>query len=45
MARANTRVEDVLERGGVVERIGSESVFPTINAAVRAFERSVSDDA
>ena len=45
VARANTRVEDVLERGGVVERIGSESVFPTINAAVRAFERSVSDDA
>ncbi|MEM9041147.1 MAG: sulfate permease [Actinomycetota bacterium] len=45
VARANTRVEGVLERGGVIERIGPESVFPTINAAVRAFERSVSDDA
>lgn len=39
IARANERVLGVLERAGLLDRIGGEHVFPTINAAVRDFDR------
>ncbi len=35
LARANARVLDLLTRAGVVDRLGADRVFPTINAAVR----------
>ena len=34
LARANTKVLDLLTRAGVVDRLGPDRVFPTINAAV-----------
>lgn len=39
IARANERVLGVLERAGLLDRIGGEHVFPTINAAVLDFDR------
>lgn len=39
LARANARVLNLLRRAGVVERLGEDRVFPTINAAVRAHRR------
>ena len=39
LARANERVIDVLDRAGLLERIGPDRVFPTINAAVSDFDR------
>ena len=39
IARANERVIGVLERAGLLGRIGADRVFPTINAAVRDFDR------
>jgi len=33
-ARANRKVLDLLTRAGIVDRIGTDRVFPTINAAV-----------
>jgi sulfate permease, SulP family len=38
IARANDRVVRRLERAGLVQPAGTAVVFPTINAAVRAFE-------
>jgi high affinity sulfate transporter 1 len=38
IARANDRVLRRLDRAGLVEPTGAAIVFPTINAAVRAFE-------
>jgi high affinity sulfate transporter 1 len=38
IARANERVIGVLDRAGLLERIGPDRVFPTINAAVRDFD-------
>jgi SulP family sulfate permease len=38
IARANERVLGVLDRAGLLERIGPDRVFPTINAAVRDFD-------
>jgi sulfate permease, SulP family len=37
VARANAPVRERLERGGLAEPAGALRVFPTINAAVRAF--------
>ncbi len=39
LARANDRVLDVLERAGLIERLGEDRVYPTINSAVAAFRR------
>jgi MFS superfamily sulfate permease-like transporter len=39
LARANEKVAAALDRAGVIERLGSDHVFPTINAAVADFRR------
>jgi len=39
IARANRRVLDLLDRAGVVERLGADRIFPTINAAVEDHRR------
>jgi len=39
LARANTKVLDLLTRAGIVRRLGSDRVFPTINAAVQDHRR------
>ena len=39
LARANTKVLDLLTRAGIVSRLGSDRVFPTINAAVQDHRR------
>ncbi len=38
VARANARVLGVLERAGLVDELGADRVFPTINAAVDDFD-------
>ncbi len=43
LARANTKVLDLLTRAGFVERLGSDRVFPTINAAVQDHRRRSAD--
>ncbi|MFP5487966.1 MAG: SulP family inorganic anion transporter [Acidimicrobiia bacterium] len=43
IARANDRVLHRLQRAGIVEPIGPALVFPTINSAVRAFQRRGTD--
>ncbi len=42
IARANDKVLDVLGRAGLLDRLGPDRVFPTINAAVAAFRRNES---
>ncbi len=39
LARANTKVLDLLTRAGVMARLGRNRVFPTINAAVQDHRR------
>jgi high affinity sulfate transporter 1 len=39
LARANTKVLDLLTRAGLIARLGSDRVFPTINAAVQDHRR------
>jgi hypothetical protein len=37
LANVNREVRDKLEHAGVLKRIGTDSVFPTLNAASNAF--------
>jgi high affinity sulfate transporter 1 len=41
-ARANNKVLDLMTRAGIIARIGSDRVFPTINAAVDDHRRRTS---
>jgi hypothetical protein len=43
IARANDRVLRRLGRAGLIQPDGPAVVFPTINAAVRAFEQRPTD--
>jgi len=40
LARANETVASALDRAGLIDKVGPERVFPTINAAVADFRRS-----
>ena len=42
LARANTKVLALLTRAGVIDRLGPDRVFPTINAAVHDHRRRTS---
>ena len=39
IARPNQKVLDLLTRAGITERLGTERIFPTINAAVSDYRR------
>ena len=45
LALLRTEVRTVLERAGVAEIVGSESFFPTLNSAVRAFDAQAKERA
>ncbi|HET6642823.1 MAG TPA: sodium-independent anion transporter [Gaiellaceae bacterium] len=43
LAQLRTRMQDQLESAGAMETLGAGNVYPTVRAAVEAFQRAQSD--